>query len=1218
MSLITEQAQLVLTVEGKQALNEISKYEVNLKSTAESQKILGAELQKYNAQLATNFKSQTSLNTEIKKQSLIHGENSQKVKEAKQKLDELVKSETNLRTTIAQKTTEFKSNEVAAASLRTKLDELRNSQALYLRQTSSLRFEQKSLKTQMDQTTFGTESYIKALERLNEIEKELERREKTTGRKSGYGGKIQPQIEDVSIIDKVATAASAISPTISGIIGEFAGAVSIVARIYAYFKLLEYTITKAWESARELGKSIGGLTAITGIEKGSEDLQFYVKEAQILGDTYTELSPKILEAVQIVGSLKAELLDQKEALASTTEQVVLLSKASGGLLSIEESARAIVGSLNQFDEAADQSARYANVLAAGAKEGSSEIQQTAEAFKNAGVVLKQNNFTFEQSNALVQVLASKAIYGAEAGTALRNIFSKLQVTADKELNPSIVGLNTSLDNLAKLSPQEIVKLFGQESLVAAKTLITQRNEVDRLTKAVTGTNEAYDQFAKRMDNLDGDAQKFSQSWGGIFEDLGKKYEGFFRGVTQMTTEMINQIRYFNIEIGGDKLIKIQTFGDVSDQRAVEDNYKKITQKAQADARALMSDFTKSTSTETILQKQLKGLNSAIQQSQAGISMAMDNYTKARANNLSQAQIQEIINDKKYHEEKYKFARRESERLIKLDADAIATKKSLQQGYDKQNEGKEGKAADKAASIAKKAEEDYIKAKAATIAETAKLDNDALGNEVDNYEGMLRLQLSLAMIAKEKELGDSKEAQALYNQWLASSYKDVNEKVAKFNKEVEDKRLKNAEETTKKLLELTDRTTKDALQRNVAKAENSGDSFGAFNGKIALLEFERTQELRNKELTKDQKLEIDKLYNAKRNDLHAELLGKEKLRTLKQREEKLQLDIEASKGSFFENYNAKISLLNFEYAQELINAEKTGQSVENIHKKFATRRQEIDKQLWTNIGQFALQAYSMVSEGLTNSRNLEVQAEQINLDNQKGRRYQALDEELKHGKITKEQYDAEKLKADEAFEKKQRVIKRKQAEADHDANIIKATQAAIQSILQTMASVPYPFNIGFAAIQGALAFDQVSKLAAMPIPEFFYGGYTGDGGNAPKVNDGRGGFLSILHPNELTLSQDDLGTDWGQAISRIYEARSINNSIINNTSQSVLSLPQNQNQNNDSQLMAKVLMEVNKTQKSLNDTLEKGIVAKNLWTAHDVDNLSILQEKNSETKGNSLN
>ncbi len=1210
MALITEQAQLRLSVDGKQALDELSKYEIEVKTLSSSQKLLTSEMKTYEKELEQVRAKKQKLKDSIIELRKNTSANSKEIAEATAQYAQLGKKENEIALASLRVNKTYKEQEVVLDNAKKKTDELRASQSLQLRQAASLLYEQKQLRSELTSLTFGTESYIQALKRLDEIEGELKSREELTGRKNGIGAsiaqKITPEPESTSIIDEITE--------------KFSGTLSVVTLLVGYVSLLGTVIGKAFDAAREFGTAIGGLTAITGIEKGSEDLTYYIKEAQILGDVFGESSPKIIEAIQVVGSLKAELLNTKEALIDTTEQVMVLAAASGGMLSIDDSARAVTGSLNQFGEAADQSRRYINVLAAGAKEGSSEIQQTSEAFEKAGSVLKQNNITFEQSNALVQVLAGKALYGAEAGTALRNIFSKLEVTTNKDLNPAIVGLNTALDNLAKLSPQEIVKLFGVESLVAANALIEQRQEVDRLTKAVTGTNEAYDQYAKRIDNLDGDIKKYDQAWSGIWEDLGKKYEGFFRKVTSMTTEMLNQIRYFNIEIGGDSFIKVQTFGDISKQRAIEENYKKITQKAQNDARSLMNDFANGGGSGNILQKQLAGLNSALHQAKGGISLAMDNYVKAREKNLGQEQIQEILNDKKYHEAKYNFAKVESARLISIDKASEETKKKLQEGYDKDAQDKKDKEQQRTQKIEETKQHKRVEIEAKNIQEIAKLNAEAIENDLDREIRKVEVEGENAKKAKEKELTDA-EFSEVEKEKLLSAFKVAQDgrtkrAISELREKAQLEDEKKAEESAKKILDITDRITRDHLQKNITKSNEQGDNFSVFNAKASLLEFERSQELRNKDLTSEQKFLIDKHYNDLYTAAFEELLKSEKVKTLKNKQEALNDEVQLTKDNVFKHHDAKAALLNFEYAQELINADKTGKSVEGIHRKYAEKRKEIDKELWQQIGQFAVQTYSTITEGFINSQNLDAQADQINLDNQKGRRLQALDAELKAGRITQKEYDAQKLKDEVEFDKKQRAIKRKQAQADHDANVIKATQSAIQSILQTMSSVPFPFNIPLAAIQAGLAFDQVSKLAAMPIPEFFDGGYTGNGGNAPKANDGKGGFFAIMHPNELTLSNADLSTDWGRTISRIYEARSVNNSIINTTQQAAITPTTNVDQSN--KIIAEALMKVSDSNDKLTETLQSGIVAKNLWTPQDVDKLSTLQQENNKTKGKSLN
>ena len=68
-------------------------------------------------------------------------------------------------------------------------------------------------------------------------------------------------------------------------------------------------------------------------------------------------------------------------------------------------------------------------------------------------------------------------------------------TGADETNPKIVGLQTALKNLQKLSTEEIVKRFGAETYTVAQTLIDGADKVEYYTKAVTGTNVAMEQAA---------------------------------------------------------------------------------------------------------------------------------------------------------------------------------------------------------------------------------------------------------------------------------------------------------------------------------------------------------------------------------------------------------------------------------------------------------------------------------------------------------------------------------------------------------------------------------------------------------------------------------------------------------------------------------------------------------------------------------------------------
>ena len=94
----------------------------------------------------------------------------------------------------------------------------------------------------------------------------------------------------------------------------------------------------------------------------------------------------------------------------------------------------------------------------------------------------------------IETLAEKGIVNEVAGTGLKMFFLRLQTGAD-ETNPKIVGLQTALKNLQKLSTEEIVKRFGAETYTVAQTLIDGADKVEYYTKAVTGTNVAMEQAA---------------------------------------------------------------------------------------------------------------------------------------------------------------------------------------------------------------------------------------------------------------------------------------------------------------------------------------------------------------------------------------------------------------------------------------------------------------------------------------------------------------------------------------------------------------------------------------------------------------------------------------------------------------------------------------------------------------------------------------------------
>lgn len=253
------------------------------------------------------------------------------------------------------------------------------------------------------------------------------------------------------------------------------------------------------------------LKALTGLDDAS--IQWLTEQAEQLSTTMDESglrirqsSDEILQAYMLIGSKKPELLKDKEALNAVTIEAMRLAAAAK--IDLQDAVTATTVSLNMYGEAADQAARYVNVLAAGSKEGAADVSAQAAAIKNAGVAAAGAGVSIEGLQGTIQMLAEKGIEAEPAGTALRKFFLVLQTGPD-ETNPKVVGLQTALENLNKksLTAAQIQTMFGEEAFSAATILIDNADKVQQYTEAVTGTNTAMEQAAI---NSDTNAAKMAQ------------------------------------------------------------------------------------------------------------------------------------------------------------------------------------------------------------------------------------------------------------------------------------------------------------------------------------------------------------------------------------------------------------------------------------------------------------------------------------------------------------------------------------------------------------------------------------------------------------------------------------------------------------------------------------------------------------------------------------
>lgn len=277
-------------------------------------------------------------------------------------------------------------------------------------------------------------------------------------------------------------------------INKYAG---IAAGIIATITGVTFALNKMREERDRLEDTEADVKALTGLD--DESVTWLTNQAKKLSTQMTEEKVRIrsgaediLEAYKVVGGAKADLLENKEALAEVTKQTLILATASK--MDMKEAAEATILSMNQYGAAAEEASRYVNTLAAGSSAGAAEVDNIVKSVVKAGVSAASANIPIEQLVGSIETLAERGIKDEIAGTGLKRFFLTLQTGAD-ETNPKVVGLIQALETLKEknLDAGQMKDMFGEQGFNVASVMINSIEKVKELTAAVTDTNIAVQQ-----------------------------------------------------------------------------------------------------------------------------------------------------------------------------------------------------------------------------------------------------------------------------------------------------------------------------------------------------------------------------------------------------------------------------------------------------------------------------------------------------------------------------------------------------------------------------------------------------------------------------------------------------------------------------------------------------------------------------------------------------
>lgn len=382
--------------------------------------------------------------------------------------------------------------------------------------------EKRELKNKKDLNS----EYAKQSKRLNDLRKEYKDLILTQGKETEQTRALKKEILALdSTLKKVDATVGQHQRSVGNYERALGGVRNVLSQLGIGFGVFQI-LRDSFSIITENEDAMASLSAITGLT--GEKFEVFKTAINQTADELNVSSTEVAQAAEKIASAQPKLLENADALAAVTKEAITLNRAIKGDLT--ETSLALVGVMNQFGLEATEAAEVINILAAGSQAGAASVNQINESIVKFGTTADLMNITVEESVGLIETLGEKAIFGADAGTALRNILlkmSSIDVLPEKALKQlEKYGVDTNIVKDTTLSFEErlrelykvakdstaIMQIFGTENATAATVLLNNLDTYSKMTDAVTDTNVATEQAAINQATLSSVIEELRAAW----------------------------------------------------------------------------------------------------------------------------------------------------------------------------------------------------------------------------------------------------------------------------------------------------------------------------------------------------------------------------------------------------------------------------------------------------------------------------------------------------------------------------------------------------------------------------------------------------------------------------------------------------------------------------------------------------------------------------------
>jgi TP901 family phage tail tape measure protein len=215
--------------------------------------------------------------------------------------------------------------------------------------------------------------------------------------------------------------------------------------------------------------------------------------------------------------------------------VLNLAAASGEDLALVSDI--VTDGMTAFGLAADQSGRFADVLAAASSAANTNVAMMGETFKYVAPVAGALGFSIEDSALAIGLMANAGIKGSQAGTALRAIMSRMvKPTKESQEAMDMLGLSvTNADGSMKPLNELLIELrekFGTLTPAQAAStagMLAGQEAMSGMLALVSAAPEDFDKLQASITNSSGKAQMMAEIMeggaGGAIRTMKSAIEG---------------------------------------------------------------------------------------------------------------------------------------------------------------------------------------------------------------------------------------------------------------------------------------------------------------------------------------------------------------------------------------------------------------------------------------------------------------------------------------------------------------------------------------------------------------------------------------------------------------------------------------------------------------------------------------------------------------------